>query len=93
MDITQNQLKESIIKVAVYIKEDRSYVELMKIKSLPEICKYLAYDLFVRDVTEANAMNDPEVFTSIVMIRKYCQALNRNGSFDFKSDITVNAGL
>lgn len=84
MDITQNQLKESIIKVAVYIREDRSYEELMKMKSLPEICKYLAYDLFVRGVTESNAINDTEVSTSIVMIRKYCQALHRDGSFDFK---------
>lgn len=93
MDITQNQLKESIIKVAVYIREDRSYEELMKMKSLPEICKYLAYDLFVRGVTEANATNDMEVFTSIVMIRKYCQALHRDGYFDFKSDIPGHGGL
>jgi hypothetical protein len=93
MDITQNQLKESIIKVSVYISEDRSYEELMKMKSLPEICKYLAYDLFVRGVTEANSMHDTEVFTSIVMIRKYCRELHRDGFFDFKSDITVNAGL
>jgi hypothetical protein len=93
MDITQNQLKESIIKVAVYIREDRSYEELMKMKSLPEICKYLAYDLFVRSVTEANAMNDTEVFTAIVMIRKYCQALHRDGFFEFKSDIPGHGGL
>jgi len=93
MDITQNQLKESIIKVAVYIREDRSYEELMKMKSLPEICKYLAYDLFVRGVNESNAMNDNEVFTSIVMIRKYCQALGRDGFFEFKSDISGHAGL
>jgi len=93
MDITQNQLKESIIKVSVYISEDRSYEELMKMKSLPEICKYLAYDLFVRGVTESNAMNDNEVFSSIVMIRKYCQALARDGFFEFKSDISGHAGL
>jgi predicted transcriptional regulator len=93
MDITQNQLKESIIKVSVYISEDRSYEELMKMKSLPEICKYLAYDLFVRGVTESNATNDTEVFTSIVMIRKYCQALHRDGFFEFKSDISGHAGL
>jgi hypothetical protein len=93
MDISKKQLEESIIKVAVYIREDRSYDELMKMKSLPEICKYLAYDLFVRGVTEANAMNDTEVFTSIVMIRKYCQALHRDGSFDFKSDSPGHGGL
>ena len=65
----------------------------MKAKSLPEICKYLAYDLFVRGVKEGNAMNDTEVFTSILMIRKYCQTLSRDGSFDFKSDIPGHVGL
>ena len=93
MDISKKQLEESIIKVAVYIREDRSYEELMKVKSLPEICKYLAYDLFVRGVTESNAMNDTDVFTSIVMVRKYCQGLHRDGSFDFKSDIPGHGGL
>jgi hypothetical protein len=38
-------------------------------------------------------MKHPEVFKSIVMIRKYLQALKRDGSFDFKSDISGNAGL
>jgi hypothetical protein len=27
------------------------------------------------------------------MIRKYCQALHRDGSFDFKSDIPGHGGL
>jgi len=93
MIISQKQLKESINKVSVYIREDKAYEELMKTKSLPEICKYLAYDLFIRNVTEANAMNDTDVFTSIVMIRKYCQALHKDGFFDFKSDIPGHGGL
>jgi hypothetical protein len=53
----------------------------------------MSYDLFVRGVTESNAMNDNEVFTSIVMIRKYCQALHRDGFFEFKSDNPGHAGL
>jgi predicted transcriptional regulator len=93
MDISQKQLKEAITKVSVYISEHKAYEELLKMESFPEICKKMAYDLFVKGVTEANAMNDTEVFTSIVMIRKYCQALKRDGFFDFKSDISGHAGL
>jgi predicted transcriptional regulator len=93
MDISKKQLEESIIKVSVYIREDRSYEELLKITTLPEICKKIAYDLFIRNVTESNAMNDTDVFTSIIMIRKYCQALARDGFFDFKSDIPGHGGL
>jgi hypothetical protein len=93
MEISQKQLKEAITKVSVYIREDRAYEELLKIESFPEICKKMAYDLFVRGVTESNAMNDTDVFTSIVMIRKYCQALARDGFFEFKSDISGHAGL
>ena len=93
MIISQKQLQEAIMKVAVYIREDRSYEELLKISTLPEICKKIAYDLFIRNVTESNAMNDTDVFTSIVMIRKYCQGLARVGFFDFKSDISGHAGL
>ena len=93
MDITQKQLKEAITKVSIYIGEDRAYGELLKIENFPELCKKMSYDLFVRGVTESNAMNDNEVFTSIVMIRKYCQALHRDGSFDFKSDIPGYGGL
>lgn len=65
----------------------------MKVKSLPEICKYLAYDLCVRGINEVNAMNVTDVFISIVMIRKYFQALHRDGSFDFKSDISGHGGI
>ena len=72
------------MKVAIYIGEDRCYEELSKATTLPEICRKMAYDLFVRNISEANAMNDDEVFTSIVMIRKYCQALQKDGFFDFK---------
>ena len=93
MDISQKQLKEAIAKVSVYIREDRAYDELLKIESIPEICKKMAYDLFVAGVTESNAMNDIEVFTSIVMIRKYCQSLKKDGFFEFKSDISGHAGL
>jgi predicted transcriptional regulator len=93
MDISQKQLKEAITKVSVYIREDRAYEELLKIESFPEVCKKMAYDLFVRGVNESNSTNDPEVFTSILMIRKYCQALKKDGSFDFKSDIPGHAGL
>lgn len=93
MDISQKQLNEAIMKVAIYIREDRCYEELLKVSTLPEICRKMAYDLFVRNVSEANAMHDTEVFTSIVMIRKYCQALQKDGFFDFKSDIPGHAGL
>lgn len=81
------------MKVAVYIGEYRCYEELSKVTTLPEICRKMAYDLFVRNISESNAMNDDDVFTSIVMIRKYCQALQKDGFFDFKEDIHGHAGL
>jgi len=93
MVISQKQLREAILIVGTYIREDKAYEELLKIEQFPEICKKMAYDLFVDGVTESNAMNDTEVFTSIVMIRKYCQALARDGFFEFKSDNPGHAGL
>jgi hypothetical protein len=93
MDISQKQLKEAITKVSVYIREDKAYEELLKVESFPEICKKMAYDLFIRNVTAVNTLHDTDVSASIVMIRKYCQALKRDGFFDFKSDISGHAGL
>jgi hypothetical protein len=93
MDISKKQLKESILIVSTHIREDKSYKELLEISTLPEICKDISCDLFIENITEANVMKHPEVFKSIVMIRKYLQTLKRDGSFDFKSDISGNAGL
>lgn len=93
MDISQKELKDSIIIVANYIREGKSYEELLKISTLPEICKRIAYDLFIRNISESNVLKSPEVFTSIVMIRKYGQALQRDGFFEFKADNPGNAGL
>jgi hypothetical protein len=93
MYISKKQLKESILMVSIHIRKDKSYKELLEISTLPEICKDISCDLFIENITEANVMKHPEVFKSIVMIRKYLHALKRDGSFDFKSDISGNAGL
>ena len=93
MVISQKQLKEAITKVSVYIREDRAYEEILKAESFPGICKKIAYDLFIRNVTAINTLHDSDVSSSIVMIRKYCQTLKKDGSFDFKSDIPGHAGL
>ncbi len=84
MFCTKKEFEEMILSVADRVDSvngRRSYTELLKQKSLPEIVKYIGYDIFVKDL---NQFSDNDIFVAILSIRQYANKLAETGIIDFK---------
>lgn len=79
MKESKNQVKESILFFARKFELEKSYEEIIKFESLPELVKMIVYDMFLSGFVPSNI----EESLSHKVIFDYARELKQNGYVEF----------